>query len=190
MKLSIEITPTVEVFKRDGAEVTVDLAQVPEYMFADFVAEGIAEYIRDSSASALINAYRDAHKGEDGTVESRKAWSETNGEAIKAESNRLMTEAVTRLYEGERRQRIASESDPLDQYRIAVLRDVMKTPAGAALKAAYASVPSDDQPARRAFLLSIAEKNAAWVEPLAEKARKEAAAKAKAAKEAAAAINL
>jgi hypothetical protein len=180
---------TLTVTKRDGASVTVDLAKVPESMFAAFLLEGIAEYIRDSSASALINAYATA-TGEEGTPESRKAWGESNPDLVRAESLALMSDAVTRLYTGERRQRIASESDPLDQYRVAVLRDVMKTEKGAALRAAYDSIPSDDQPARRTFLLSIAGKNAAWVDPLAEKARAAAVAKAKAAKEAAAAIEL
>lgn len=191
MKLAIEITSTaLDVAKRDGSSVTVDLAQIPAAMFAEFVTDGVAEYIRDSSASALINAYRDAHNGEDGTPEGRKVWGESNGSVIATESERLMTEAVARLYEGERRTRTASESDPLDQYRITVLRTVMRTPTGAKLKAAYDAIGSDDQPARRAFLLSIASKNADWVDPLAEKARKDAAAKAKAAKDAAESITL
>jgi len=191
MKLSIEIqTTNLDVSKRDGSSVTVDLAQIPAAMFAEFALDGVAEYIRDSSASALINAYRDANGGKDGTVESRKAWAESNATAIAAKSARLMTEAVTRLYAGERRTRVASESDPLDQYRITVLRTVMRTPNGAKLKAAYDAIGSDEQPARRAFLLDIAAKNADWVDPLAEKARKDAAAKTKAAKEAAESIAL
>ena len=90
-----------------------------------------------------------------------------------------MTAARDRLYAGERR--IAKEStvDPMDQWRIKVLRAKMRTSEGVALKKAHDAIDSADQALRRTFLLDVAAKND-WVESDADalKVASEAAAAA------------
>lgn len=191
-KIAIPLSLTVN--KRDGSSVEVDVAQIPEEFFADFVTDGIAEYIRDSSSAALANAYDLAHPNHklDGKAlrEARNAWVLDNVSALAAESEALMTAARDRLYNGERRVASVSNVDPLDQWRIKVLRQVMRTETGRVMKAKHDAIDSTDQAARRAFLLDVASKNAAWVEPRATALRDAAAKAAAKIAEAAIAIEL
>jgi hypothetical protein len=166
-KIAIPLALTVN--KRDGSSVEVDVAQIPEEFFADFVTDGIAEYIRDSSSAALANAYDLAHPDHklEGKAlrDARSAWVMDNVPALAAESEALMTAARDRLYNGERRVASMSNVDPLDQWRIKVLRQVMRTETGAAMKSKHDAINSADQAARRAFLLDVAAKQRPSVTP-------------------------
>lgn len=170
MKLSIQIEETnLIVSKRDGASVTVDLAKIPETLFSDFVQEGVSEYIRDASANALMVAYLAAHDGDEGNIEGRKEWAKDNGQKIATESEALMTDAVTRLYDGIRTRRVAGGTvDPLDAFRIAYMRRLMKAAPKGDLAKAYKAIPSDEQKARTDFLLAVAAKNASTIDPEAQ----------------------
>ena len=132
MQVSFTIpTANLEVTKRDGSLCQIDLAQIPETLFAAFLTEGIAEYIRDSSSSALANAYTVANPDDkaegQALLDARKAWGEANPDAVRAESNALMTAARDRLYKGERAiKRAGSSVDPLDAFRYKAAQAFMK----------------------------------------------------------------
>lgn len=166
-KLTIETVDAITVNKRDGSTVDIDMTKIPESFFADFVTEGVAEYIRDSSSAALAYAFDIAHPNHkhEGVAlkDARNKWVVDNVDAVAAESVALMTNARDRLYDGERRIARESTSDPMDQWRIKVLRAKMRQDAGVALKKAHDAINSADQTARRAFLLGVAAKND-WVE--------------------------
>jgi len=169
-KFNIETPDAITVAKRDGATVDVDLTKIPESFFADFVTDGVAEYIRDSSSAALANAFGIAHPKKADTLkgnalkEARNSWGMDNVATVATESAALMTAARDRLYNGERRVARTSNVDPLDQWRIKVLRATMRKPEGADLKAKHDAIDSADQADRRAFLLGVAAKNADWVD--------------------------
>ena len=174
---------TFTVSKRDGASIDVEMSQIPAELFAAFLIDGVAEYLRDSSASALAIAYDAAHEGhtldDEELKAARKEWA--TPERIAPTSMALMSSALDRLYAGERRiVRASAPKDSLDDYRIAVVLDMIRQAPETDVATAYAAIPSDDQPARRAFRLDIAAKNAAIVDPMARNRMEADAAKAKA----------
>jgi hypothetical protein len=100
-------TAAFDVTKRDGSFITIQVASIPPAMFEQFALDGVAEYIRDSSSTALANAYTVANpdcalEGPD-LLASRKTWGEGNAALIAKESEALMIAASERLYSGERR---------------------------------------------------------------------------------------
>lgn len=192
-KFNITTENEITVAKRDGAVVHVDMAQVPQELAAGFIQDGIAEFIRDSSSAALVEAYTTAHDGESGDVESRKAWAETPEAAslIQAASQSMMEAALDNLYAGIRRvARSGGSVDPLDEYRVRHMRQLMKAAPDGKLATAYKAIPSDDQKARREFLLSVATKNADKIDPEAEALRQADIEKEKAAAKAAKNLSL
>lgn len=194
-KFTIETTDEITVSKRDGSTIDVDMTKIPESFFADFVTDGVAEYIRDSSSAAMSNAYTLANPKCDRTGDSLKSarvtWvgKDGNVEKVATESAALMTAARDRLYAGERRVPRESTSDPMDQWRIKVLRQVMRTDVGVAMKAAHDAIDSTDQADRRAYLLGVAAKND-WVEVRAIALKAASDAERAAIKESAVAIDL
>ncbi len=171
LNIKIKIDPTITVAKRDGSECIVDMTKIPESFFADFVTDGVAEYIRDSSSSALANAFDVAHPDHKhegkALIAARNVWVTDNVDAVAKESAALMTDARDRLFGGERRVVRTSTVDPLDQWRIKVLRAEMRTDNGKAMKSAHDAIDSGDTKARREYLLSIAAKNVDWIDPKA-----------------------
>ncbi len=181
-EIPVSILRDTVVIKRDGSMCSIDLTKIPETFFADFVVEGVAEYIRDSSSAALANAYDIAnpdHKLEGKKlVAARAVWlDETTVDAVAKESGILMSGARDRLYAGERRISKGSTVDPMDDWRIKVLRAKMRVADGAAMKTEHDAIDSGDQKARREYLLGIAAKNE-WVDVDAKTMRDDAVATA------------
>lgn len=132
---------TFTVTRRNGATVEVDVTKLSAEMVANLFAYGLRQKVNDSASSAKD----------------------------KAESETMMQACIENLLSGTWAMRsAASESDPLDKFRIAIVREILAKPQNAKLKAAYDDIDSSDQPARRAFLLSIAEKNADAINPVAQ----------------------
>jgi len=161
METKITLPETVEVTKRDGSAVTVDVTKIPAEFFAEFAVEGIAEYIRDSSSTALLDAYRAAHKGEDGDADARKAWGESNVDAIAKHSVTLMTDAADRLYDGERRARSGGGSSPrftpLQDALYKVAREAIAQSPGGTLGTAWSNSKGMPTPERKAVILEAVE---------------------------------
>jgi len=161
METKITLPATVEVTKRDGSTITVDVSRIPAEFFAEFAVEGIAEYIRDSSSTALLDAYRAAHKGEDGDADTRKEWGEANVEAIAKQSVALMTDAATRLYEGERRARSGGGASPrftpLQDALYKVAREAITQSPGGTLGTAWSNSKGLPTPERKAIILEAVE---------------------------------
>jgi len=189
-KFTINLPDTLAVEKRDGSSVTVDVTKVPGDMLDGFAEDGIMEYVRDASSTALLDAYAAAHDGDTGDVESRKVWAEDNGPAIAKESERLMADAVSNLYNGIRRIVRTSTADPMDTFRVRAVRDLVKRAESgeiadrktretlAKLGHEYRQIPSDDQAARRAHYLAFAHDNADAIDPIAADLKAEADRKA------------
>jgi hypothetical protein len=134
---SITLPAALTVSKRDGSSVDVDVTRVHPSLFADFVTEGLAEYIRDASASALLTAYNAAHPKateeelKATTPDTRKAWGQANPALVAAVSNTLMQDAVQAVYEGTRSARSTTASAAFTAFEDALykLADSIKTGA-------------------------------------------------------------
>jgi len=98
--------------------------------------------------------------------------------------NEVIAARLAAAVSGDITSRGQSTSDPMDSFRIKAVRAIMKTDAGAPIKKVHDAIPSDDQSARREFLLSVAVNNSDVIEPRA------AALMAAAAKDAADAAKL
>lgn len=79
---------------------------------------------------------------------------------------------------GEITMRNGEPVDPLDEYRIKVLRRAMKIKGNEDLKAAYDAIDSSDQKGRREYLLSVAAAHADTVDKAAKEWQAEDAKKA------------
>ncbi len=149
--LKITLPASIEFAKRNGATVTVDPSKLHESILADLFTYGLRQKVFDSAS----------------------------GNPEKAESTTAMTQCIEKLNSGDWTIRnAAAASDPLDSYRIQVVRKLMASGNSDKVRAAYEAIPSDEQAARRAFILSVAEKNAKAIDPVATKMKAEADAKA------------
>ncbi len=159
------------VNKRDGSTVEYSILDIPAMLFANMSPEAVDEYLRDSSSAALSIAFAVANPNnkDEGKalIKARNEWVGDNVDAVAKESGILMTDARDRLYKGERRVMKGSTVDPLDVWRIKVIRAEMRVANGAGIKKAYDAIDSGDTKARREYLQSIAVKNADWVDPKA-----------------------
>lgn len=155
METKINLPATHEVSSR-GKTVTVDLAKLSPDMIAKLALHGLTQKVADAAAGAKKAAGEDA---DDATI-ADTGWN-------------LMDAVAKRLEAGDwgAERGGGATADPLDKWRLAVMRDIMKTPKGAALKAKHDAIDSADQKARRELLLAIAAKNAAIVDKEAEKRR-------------------
>jgi len=110
-------------------------------------------------------------------INSQAKLARDNGDDIDADE--LFDARLAQAVSGEITVRAASDADPLDAYRIRVVRGWLRGEGNAAkkLKAAYTAIPSDDQKARKDFLLAIAAKNAEHVESVAAEMRERELAK-------------
>lgn len=131
----------VTVAKRNGASVDVDTATLPVSIIADLLAYGIKQKVADASSAEPT----------------------TDG------SQSAMDACVKTLQDGAWSMRGEStSSDPLDKYRLAIVRAIIAKPQNAKLKASYDAIDSSDQKARREFLLDLASKNAKAIDPVAK----------------------
>lgn len=177
MEKKIETPETLVVDMRNGAEVTVKLEDIPADILAQAALMGLGQKVRNFAASALMNC-RTSAAGPKRNDESDEAYkkrveSMTVGtEALLEESQSCMEAGLKRLYEGDwgaERSTGGTASDPLDKWRLMVMRDIMKS--NAALKELHDAIPSEDQKGRRALLLEKAAMNAEAIDPLAEQRR-------------------
>ena len=142
IKTTITTESTFTIGKRNGASVTVDVSKLPESIIAELFAYGLGQKVRDASS-----AFPDV----EGSVTS-------------------MQSCVDKLYSGEWTMRGESvASDPLDKYRVQIVRKLLAQETNATLKAAYNAIPSDEQAKRREFIMDIAAKNADAIDPVAIK---------------------
>lgn len=155
MEMKINLPATHEVSSR-GKTVTVDLAKLSADMIAKLALHGLTQKVADAAAGAKKAAGEDA-----------------SDDLIAATGWQLMDAVAKRLESGDwgAERGGGATADPLDKWRLQVMRDIMKTPKGAALKAKHDAISSDDQKARRELLLEVAAKNAGIVDKEAEKRR-------------------
>lgn len=150
--MTIKLNITEVAFRAQGLVESVDLRTFHADALDAMMEYGVRRWFQDHINSKAKDA-RD------------------NGEEFDPQSTfaARLEQAVT----GEITVRNGVPSDPLDQYRIAVIRAFMGAddPDAKKLKAAYDAIPADDQKARRELLLSVARDNAAAVDPKAESLR-------------------
>ena len=161
--------------KAQGQTQAVDATGFHSNTIAAIWQYGVARWFQDNINSSAHAARKELPEGKD--------LSESD---IAALFDKRLAQATS----GEFNVRGESTSDPLDQFRIAVLRNMMRANPDGDLKKAHDAIPATDQKERRAFLLAIAEKNADAIDPLAEEAKAEADAKRRAAAAAAGNISL
>lgn len=143
-----------------GFETDIDLAALPQESLAAMIAYGVRRKYQDSINSAA--------------KEARDAGESVDGEALfLAFHQRVMDGALG--VRGE-----STTADPLDKYRKTIVRDLLaKDKSGPGWKG-YAAIDSKDRAARDEYLLGIAAKNSAKIDPVAQRMREEELAQAKA----------
>lgn len=140
--LTIKVPASITLTRRNGATVTVDPSTLHSDILADLFTYGLRQKLFDSAS----------------------------GNPEQADAQAAMETTLAKLSDGDWTIRnAATNADPLDKYRIAIVRELMASGNSAKVKAAYEDIPSDDQPARRAFIMSVATKNAEHIDPVAKK---------------------
>lgn len=183
--ISVTLPATVDIESR-GQVTTLDVATAIEAHGVDMVAQGflhgVTQKVADAAASALKQAFEAADGPKDATTEARKAWgmaSDANSDATDSTALNLMESAARNIIEnGWTSRRVNSSSDPLDAYRIAVVRKIILDDKKSKSYKGYDAIDAKDQNARRDYLLALAAKNVEAVDALAQEAM--AADKAKA----------
>lgn len=156
-----------------GQSFTVTPADFSPSAIEAIFTYGVRRWFQDS-----LNAQ--AAQARNAGIDITEAW-------VKDSFNQRLEQAVSGVTV---RKSAATAADPLDPYRISVLRGLMKAQPNGPLAKAYKAIPSDDQPARQAYLLDVAGKNAAKIDPLALEAKQKAEDEARAAANAAEALEL
>lgn len=182
--LSITLPASFTVASRKR-NIAVETASLSSEIIAQAVIHGLTQSIADAAASALADAYESAnpeHKLEGEALKAaRKAWGAANADAVADAAEGNMRKRLDALLAGEWQTRGSSvDTDPLDPYRRAVVREAISKDKDSDAWKAYAAIPSDDRKARDTFLLGLASKNAKAVDRVA-RARMEADQAAKAA---------
>ncbi len=180
--IALPDTFTVASRKRN---VVVETASLSQEIIAQAVIHGLTQSIADAAASALADAYESANPehglADDALKAARKAWGTANPDAVADAAEGNMRKRLDALLAGEWQTRGSSvDTDPLDPYRRAVVREAISKDKDSDAWKAYAAIPSDDRKARDTFLLELASKNAKAVDRVA-RARMEADQAAKAA---------
>lgn len=140
--------PATVSIRVQGFGTEIDLTQIPAESLAAMVAYGVRRKYQDSINSAA-KELRDEGKPVDGE------------ELFEAFHERVLEGAL-----GARGESVAS--DPLDKYRRQIVRDLLaKDKTGKGWKG-YTAIDSADRKARDAYLLAIAAKNAAKIDPVAQ----------------------
>lgn len=131
-----------------GFETVIDVSILPIESLHAMIAYGVRRKYQDSINSAAA-AMRDAGEKPDG--------------------EKLFNDFHVRVLEGELGVRGESVSaDPLDKYRREIVRETLARDKEGKGWKAYAAIDAKDRKGRDAFLLAIAEKNAAKVDPVAK----------------------
>ena len=132
INITATIPATIIVEKRDGSSIAVDMSRVHEDLLPDMIVEGVAEFLRDGTSTALADAYSLAHDGDAGDTESRKAWGGDNTEKVAEQSNALFVTGLEKLYSGERNTRSggASQGFTEEQEAAYTLADFLRRQAG------------------------------------------------------------
>ena len=140
-KVTFTTESTFNVTRRNGASVEINVEALSAEMVANLFAYGLRQKVNDSASGAKD----------------------------KAESESMMQACVENLLAGTWAMRsAAAESDPLEKFRIAIVREILAKPQNSKLKESYDAIDSSDQKTRREFLLSIASKNADAIDPVAQ----------------------
>jgi hypothetical protein len=182
--LSITLPASFTVTSRKR-NVAVETASLSPEIIAQAVIHGLTQSIADAAASALADAYESANPEHglegDALKAARKAWGTENPDAVADAAEGNMRKRLDALLAGEWQTRGSSvDTDPLDPYRRAVVREAISKDKESDAWRAYAAIPSDDRKGRDTFLLDLAAKNAKAVDRVA-RARMEADQAAKAA---------
>ena len=128
--IQINLPADVIVSKRNGASVTLSTGSLSAEMIAQLCIHGLGQKVRDSAS----------------------------GEPSVEGSESAMNATIQTLYSDEWTIRGESaESDPLQSYRLQIIRKSLGRADNAAKKAGYDSIPSTDQSARRDYLVSLLE---------------------------------
>ena len=140
--------PTLVSMRLQGYETEVDLSTLPLESLHACIAYGVRRKYQDSINSAAA-AIRD--------------------EGGKPDGKALFDAFHKRVLDGELGVRGESvASDPLDKYRREIVRETLSRDKESKGWKAYSSIDAKDRKARDAFLLAIATKNAAKVDPVAK----------------------
>ena len=142
--------PASVAFKVQGAESSVDVATGHADAIAAVFEYGLRRWMQDH-----INSLAKAHRDDGGDI-----TDEWTADAIDARLAQFVSGDITS-------RRPAAPKNDLDDYRVAIVLDMLKAQPESDAAKAYAAIPSDDQKARRAFRLDLAANNAAIVDPLA-----------------------
>lgn len=147
------MTNVVVEMKIQGVAKEIETGEFPQETINAWLTYGARRWFQDS-----INSL--AKQARDNGQDIDEAWvQDTYMERLNAAlSGKLST------------RKAATESDPLDKYRISVLRQAMRDDPDGELSTEYGKIPSDDQAGRKAFLLAVAAKHSDMIDPLAKKA--------------------
>ena len=175
--ISVTLPSTVDIESR-GQVTTLDVAAAITAHGADMVAQGflhgVTQKVADAAASALKNAFEAADGSKDATSEARKAWgtaSDANSDATDSTALNLMESAARNIIEnGWTSRRVNSSADPLDAYRLTIVRSIISGDKKSKAYRGYAAIDAKDQSARRDYLLALAAKNAEAVDTMAQAA--------------------
>ena len=148
----MKITVKKVTVKAQGETREVDPTTFAQAAIDGQFTYGVRRWFQDH-INSLAKNYRDDNDGEAPSAQ----W------VADAFDSRL-AQAVS----GEITMRSGVASDPLDQYRIAVLRQVMRQDPEGELKTSHDAIPADETKARREFLLAVAAKFADKIDPHAE----------------------
>ena len=139
--------PSTVSIRVQGFETDIDLSALPLESLHACIAYGVRRKYQDSINSAAA-AIRD--------------------EGGKPDGQALFESFHKRVLEGELGVRGESVSaDPLDKYRREIVRETLSRDKEGKGWKAYSAIDAKDRKARDAFLLAIATKNAAKVDPVA-----------------------
>lgn len=161
-KFTIEVPSVLAVTSR-GQSVEVKVADLTPELMAKLAMHGLTQKVADAAAGA-------------------KKVSDESDVSIEEATLSLMQKVVDRLHDGDWgvERGGGAAADPLDKYRIEVLRDIMRSPAGEKIKTKHDAI--DGTKERRDFLLAVAAKNADKIDPEAQRRFDVAKAAAKNAK--------
>lgn len=172
-KYEMDLPQELIIERRDGAKVTCNVENLNDDIIAKLAMHGLRQKISDAAASA-------------------KKQADEDGGDVAEIASAMMQKVVDNLEKGdwgvERGE--GASADPLDKYRVKVLRQLMAANPDGELKKKYDEVPSDDQAGRRKLLLDVAAKNADKIDPQAEAMRVAEQEAKRAAKEAASGLDI
>ena len=143
--------PATVSIRVQGHETEIDVTSIPTESLAAMIAYGIRRKYQDS-INSIAKEQRDAGESVDGA------------ELFEAFHQKVL--AGTLGVRGE-----STTADPLDKYRRAIVRDLLARDKSGAGWKGYAAIDSSDRKARDQYLLDIAQKNAAKIDPVAKEHR-------------------